>query len=57
MKIEILKSAKGNGQKQNKPAKPPKSRIPKTQVGHMPKKQKKKEKKATKRLADKPSQT
>ena len=33
MKIEILKSTKGNDQKQNKPAKPPKSRIPKTQVG------------------------
>ena len=33
MKIEILKSAKGNDQKQNKPAKPPKPRIPKTQVG------------------------
>ena len=32
MKIEILKSAKGNDQKQNKPAKPPKPRIPKTQV-------------------------
>ena len=33
MKIEILKSAKGNDQKQNKPAKPPKPRIPETQVG------------------------
>ena len=33
MKIEIfLKSAKGNDQKQNKPAKPPKPRILKTQA-------------------------
>ena len=32
MKIEILKSAKGNDQKQNKPAKPPKHRQ-----AHMPK--------------------
>ena len=40
MKIEILKSAKGNDQKQNKPAKPPKLRIPKTQVGPHAKKTK-----------------
>ena len=35
MKIEILKSAKGNYQKQKKTktAKPPKPRIPQTQVG------------------------
>ena len=33
MKIEKLKSAEGNDQKQNKPAKPPKPRISKTQVG------------------------
>ena len=42
MKIEILKSAEGNEQKQNKPTKPPnlesripnpESRIPKTQAG------------------------
>ena len=33
MKIEILKSAKGNNQKPKEPAKPPKPRIPKTQVG------------------------
>ena len=33
MKIEILKSAKGNDQKQNKPAKTPTPRISKTQVG------------------------
>ena len=58
MKIEILKSAKGNDQKQNKPAKPPKTRIPRTQVGSHAKRNKKtKEKKTTKRLAYKPSQT
>ena len=42
----------------NKPAKPPKPQIPKTQVGPLAKKKKKtKEKKTTKRLAYKPSQT
>ena len=45
MKIEILKSAKGNDQKQNKPAKPPKPRIPKTQVGPHAKRNKKKRRK------------
>ena len=42
MKIEILKSAKGNDQKQNKPAKPPKPLIPKTQVGPQAKRNTKK---------------
>ena len=41
MKIEIFKSAKGNDQKQNKPAKPPKPRMPKTQVGPHAKRNKK----------------
>ena len=40
MKIEILKSAKGNYQNQNKPAKPPKQRISKTQVGQHAKRNK-----------------
>ena len=44
MKIEILKSAKGNDQKQNKPAKRPKPRIPKTQVGPHAKRNKKRRK-------------
>ena len=44
MKIEILKSAKGNDQKQNKPAKPPKPRIPKTLVGPHAKRNKKRRK-------------
>ena len=50
MKIEILKSAKGNHQKQNKPAKSPKPRW-----AHMPKETNTKERKATKRLAYKPA--
>ena len=45
MKIEILKSAKGNEQKQNKPAKAPNPRQ-----AHMPRKGKAREKKATLRL-------
>ena len=44
MKIEILKSAKGNDQKQNKPAKNPKPQIPKTQVGPHAKRNKKRRK-------------
>ena len=44
MKIEILKTAKGNDQKQNKLAKPPKPRIPKTQVGPHAKRNKKRRK-------------
>ena len=44
MKIEILKSAKGNDQKQNKPAKPPKPQIPQTQVGPHAKRNKKRRK-------------
>ena len=42
MKIEISKSAKGNKQKQNKPAK-----SPKPWQAHMPRKDKAKEKKET----------
>ena len=38
MKIEILKSVKGNEQKQNKLAKPPNPKSPKTQVGRHAKK-------------------
>ena len=44
MKIEILKCAKGNDQKQNKPAKAPKPRIPKAQVGPHAKRNKKQRK-------------
>ena len=44
MKIEILKSAKGNDQKQNKLAKPPKPRISETQVGPHAKRNKKRRK-------------
>ena len=57
MKIEILKSAKGNDHKQNLTCQTPKPRIPKTQVHPHAKRKKTKEKKATKRLAYKPSQT
>ena len=52
MKIEILKSAKGNEQKQNKPAKPPKPRQ-----AHMPRKDKAREKKATLKLSYIPNKT
>ena len=60
MKIEILKSTKGNEQKQNKPVKPPKSQIPnpkspKLRQAHMPRKDKAREKKATLRLGYIPS--
>ena len=50
MKIEILKSTKGNEQKQNKPAKPPNPKSPKARQAHMPRKDKAREKKATLRL-------
>ena len=53
MKIEKLKSDKGNDQKQKQTG-----QTPKTQVGpHAKKKQKRRKRKATKRLAYKPSQT
>ena len=58
MKIEILKSAKGNDQKQKCTGQTPKTPIP--QNPGRPtcqKKQKTKEKKTTKRLTYKPSQT
>ena len=58
MKIEILKSAKGNEQKQNKPAKPPnpKSQSPKPQaVPHAKKRQSKG--KSTLRLGYTPRKT
>ena len=47
MKIEILKSTKGNEQKQNKPVKPPNPKSPKLRQAHMPRKDKAREKKAT----------
>ena len=52
MKIEILKSAKGNEQKQNKSAKPPnpESRIPKTQAGPHAKTKQKQGKESHQRL-------
>ena len=56
MKIEILKSAKGNQQKQNKPAKPPNPKSPKPRQAHMPRKDKAREKKATLRLGYIPRQ-
>ena len=55
MKIEIMKSAKGNEQKQNKPAKPPNPISPKPRQAHMPRKDKAREKKATLRLDHIPS--
>ena len=50
MNIEILKSAKGNEQKQNKLAKRPNPKSPKPRQAHMPRKDKAREKKATLRL-------
>ena len=57
MKIEILKSDKGNEQKQSKPAKPPNTKSPKPRQAHMPRKDKAREKKATLRLGYIPSKT
>ena len=50
MKIEILESAKGNEQKQNKLAKPPNPKSPMPRQAHMPRKDKARKKKATLRL-------
>ena len=55
MKIEILKSAKGNEQKQNKPPKPPNPQSPKPRQAHMPRKDKAREKKTTPGLGNIPS--
>ena len=55
MKIEILKSAEGNEQKQSKPAKLQNPKSPKPRQAHMPRKDKAKEKKATLRLGYIPS--
>ena len=57
MKIEILKSAKGNDQKQNKPVKPLKPRIPKTQVGPHAKRNKYEGKESYQKVGVQPSQT
>ena len=50
MKIEILKSAKGDEQKQNEPANLPNLKSPKPRQAQMPRKDKAREKKATLRL-------
>ena len=52
MKIEILKSAKGNDQKQNKQAKPPKPRIPKSQVGPHAKRSKNEGKESNQKIGE-----
>ena len=44
MKIEILKSAKGNEQKQNKAANPPNPKSPKPRQSHMRRIDKRREK-------------